>query len=611
MTPSPLKLLLVDSDPIFRLGLRAAFDAAADLEVVAEADSNAAALAVLDRLAGSVAEGAEIAVLDLVLIALNPTEERAAIAAENTAENASDPIAICRHLHDRHPDLPAFLLATHLDRDRLDTARVLGVRGFCLKGAAWENISDRLHRIAAGESFWENLDALAEAEPSKSTSPPAPSPKRSRPSPRWQQQWRTLSLRHFDRAQSDIRAKLRQPGLSLPDRLFFQGRQRELRVARQCIEFFLGKESPASKIDLRKSADNLPAPEPFGPVVPVKPIDPTAIALATTDTDRPIARDWQTALLDGVLEKLQSNLANLTETPLEIDIFRPDRKRELIYIIVRQFEEALEELRYSQVQSDQLHEKIPLILRDLWSASIVEFYGRYYTIETGNEEIEIASFLQRDREIVQAAILEKIPLVFELLSHLLFQTPLSVENAEYPAGSSEAMTRSEALLQNLFVSIANSTVQPLLNHFSDIESIKQKFYDRRILSTREIERFRNSLSWKYRLEKYVEEPKAMFESKHYLWTFDRRGIKQTAIYFPRRQEFEKLTGIRRTLTYVLEARDAIAPRLQSIISSVGSGVVYVLTQVVGRGIGLIGKGVLQGIGSSWQNSNFRSPKNEK
>jgi hypothetical protein len=35
---------------------------------------------------------------------------------------------------------------------------------------------------------------------------------------------------------------------------------------------------------------------------------------------------------------------------------------------------------------------------------------------------------------------------------------------------------------------------------------------------------------------------------------------------------------------------------------VGSGLVYVLTEVVGRGIGLVGRGILQGIGSAWQDT---------
>ncbi|NJM75964.1 MAG: DUF3685 domain-containing protein [Acaryochloridaceae cyanobacterium RU_4_10] len=46
--------------------------------------------------------------------------------------------------------------------------------------------------------------------------------------------------------------------------------------------------------------------------------------------------------------------------------------------------------------------------------------------------------------------------------------------------------------------------------------------------------------------------------------------------------------------------------MRSAVSFLGSGVVYVLTNVVGRGIGLIGRGVIQGIGSAWDENRFRT-----
>jgi hypothetical protein len=209
-----------------------------------------------------------------------------------------------------------------------------------------------------------------------------------------------------------------------------------------------------------------------------------------------------------------------------------------------------------------------------------------------------------DAAIVQTALLNKIPGVTDFLAHLLFQTPLIIDNASYAAGTPEALERAEALMQNLLVQVANAVVQPLLNHFADVETIKQSFYDRRLISTREIERFRNSLSWKYRLEKYIGEPKAIFESRYWLYILDPFGIVRIPIYAPRNQELEQLSRVQLAVTLALETRDAIAPRLRAAVAFIGSGVVYILTQVVGRGIGLVGRGILQGIGSSWQESKF-------
>ena len=49
---------------------------------------------------------------------------------------------------------------------------------------------------------------------------------------------------------------------------------------------------------------------------------------------------------------------------------------------------------------------------------------------------------------------------------------------------------------------------------------------------------------------------------------------------------------------MLEARDALAPQLRSLLRRLGDLLVVVLTQVIGRAIGLVGKGILQGMGRS-------------
>jgi Protein of unknown function (DUF3685) len=95
-----------------------------------------------------------------------------------------------------------------------------------------------------------------------------------------------------------------------------------------------------------------------------------------------------------------------------------------------------------------------------------------------------------------------------------------------------------------------------------------------------------------------------------LFVFNGRGIRKVSIYAPRAQELEQLSGVQQTMTLLLESRDAIAPRLRSVVAFVGRGVVYVLTQVIGRGIGLIGRGIVQGIGNSLQDSRMGNNSNK-
>ena len=52
------------------------------------------------------------------------------------------------------------------------------------------------------------------------------------------------------------------------------------------------------------------------------------------------------------------------------------------------------------------------------------------------------------------------------------------------------------------------------------------------------------------------------------------------------------------VTLALESRDALAPQLQALLRRLGNLVVVVLTQVIGRAIGLVGRGIVQGMGRS-------------
>jgi hypothetical protein len=167
------------------------------------------------------------------------------------------------------------------------------------------------------------------------------------------------------------------------------------------------------------------------------------------------------------------------------------------------------------------------------------------------------------------------------------------------------MARSQMLLENMLLQLANAVVQPLLNRFGDVELLKKNLYQRRMMTSRDIARFRNELSWRYRWDQLVNEPRAIFESQYRLLGFTERGIQTKLIYAPRREELEELSGLQRTVTLAVEARDAIAPRFRSLVALVGSGVVYVLTDVIGRGIGLIGRGILRGVGSAWTDPRYR------
>jgi len=646
---SNLQLLSIDNDPIFRLGLRVACEQSPDLEVVAEVSTVSEAVEVLE--ARSLDSGAAEKPPDLAIWGIETLNLR---SGQNSA------LAVCRELKSLYPNLPLLLLGEPLTPELLAVVQAAGANGYCPKGRDISLTMEAIRAVGSGSTYWpadaaanskiqlnsavvpaiENSAAIAaEENPDDSIV--------DRPLRQNILTDACLSgLREIDAALALVKADLEGvragDATDLPsilDGVVVSGRRRELLAARWIVSQLLfearGRSGSAQgkkkqegdraslKVKRREKAE--------GKAENLLNNSQLQVAKSQITTEfLVVANDWQGSLFDSATAKLQFDLVNLTGVPLEIDILRSAQKRELMSSILRKLEDLLEELRFSQVQPTQLSEKMPAILRDLWEATIIDFFGRYYTLQTEenlpldnsqtslkrpesegvsaanllNGSVEMVPVLLAEETAVAAEILDKIPMTVDFFAHLLFEIPLTVDNLSCVAGSPQAMQRAEALLENLAIQIASGVVQPLLNNFANIEEIKQNFYDGKLISTREIERFRNNLSWRYRWDSYFVEPKAIFESRFWLFVLGDSGIKRISIYAPRNLELAQLSGLQLVLTLLLEARDAIAPRVRAVISLLGAAVVYVLTQVIGRGIGLIGRGIIQGIGNSLQDGKF-------
>lgn len=555
-----ISILAIEADPVMQSGLVTCLNRFPDLHVAAEAATTASGLNLLTDRSISI---------DLILLGLP--------LPLTTGEPSG--LEFCQQVKLIDPHLPILLLAAPTDRD-LMAAFQMGIAGCCAKGSSLLDLVGCIRQVAAGQTAWtpEILQQLTFSPPTPTINPLG--------------KLRSSSLAQIETALAEINTNLDRDRLSSLDRLILTGRRRELNTARWLVKRLLPPATPSIiQPDRSSPTTNIPNLNISSQIV--VPSSSSAIA--------PTGR--QTTIFDRIAAKLQSSLDNLTPTALEIDILRQEKKRELFYLILRQFEGLLDELCFSQVTPEQLPAKQSAILQDLWASVTTDFLGRYKTLSINDRQMEILPTILQDAAIVSVEILDKIPQPIELLNYLLFQQPLTIDDTVCQASTIAAEDRACALLENLTICMANAVMQPLLNRFADLESMKTGFYDRRLLSSREIERFRNDLSWRYRIDRYIGEPQAIFESQYRLFIFTNYGIERTAIYAPRPQELAQLGGIPLIVTLALETRDAISPRLRSVTIFIGSGIVYLLTEIIGRGIGLIGRGVIKGVGNIWQESN--------
>ena len=633
MTIAPLRLMLVDEDPVFRLGLRIWLEQSAGYQVVAEATQAGDALAILSSRAGLAADAADrpagpgaeaqgdsLPDLDLVILDLGLGAGR---------PDQLPGLRLCADIKARYPNLPVLVLSAQAEPVLEAAARQMGADGFGARSMAVADLGALIQRLAEPQVAPPpppqiDLVGSANQPPVSQQERPAPAAPLPNALAVLRFNLRQSSVQQIEAVMAQIEAEQRRGRGTLLSEAVLAGRYRELRAARWLVRRLLATPSVTSP-----PLENARRPERWEPdpdrleaqgrgAPPRLPsqgrlrdgVPGDALAIATPDRLALNRGDLATLVFERVFAKLQGLLDNTSGVPLETDLLRDDKKRELLYLLLRKVEDALESLRQAGVLPGQLSEKSSFVLQDLWQSTITDFFGRYYTLQVGNLEQPVVPTLLTEAPVVQAAILDRLPLVPVLLGHLLFNESVVVDGSSYAAASPEAMARSQALLEHLLIQLANAVVQPVLNHFADVELLKKNLYHRRLMTSRDIERFRNDLSWRYRWDGLINEPKAIFESQHRLFGFTERGIQAETVYSPRRDELDQLSGLQRAVTLAVEARDAIAPRFRSAVSLVGSGIVYVLTDVIGRGIGLIGRGILRGVGGAWRDPRYRRDPQE-
>ena len=559
MNEPKIELLIIDRDPIFRLGLCAALSHYSDFVIAAQENTT-------EDIFSQLNDGF---MPNLILIEWD---------IQTKTDKKAAPLVFCQQLRQQYPQIPLFILAANWDSEEITQVKAMGVKGFCQKGLNIENLVYGLRRVAAGEIYWQE-EIVEIGEPNLI-----------------QQFLGKISQSGREQLNIDLEtleSKLNSGEVPLIEKWFISARRRELNSARKLIDKLTG-ESPYPDSQSTRITQALPEDREQKPDNELLP--PPQIAITTINSDSVTAKAF-----NRVLGDISQGVSNSTDLWLEIDILRPQARQKLLYLIVENLEPVIFEL----VQEQDISLQAEQALYQVWQKSLTNFFFQYYQDRNEIDYETLLSICDREYLGFRQTILERVYYAGELLAYLSWQKPLVINYVEYRADSPEAMLRSINLLHNLIIHLANGVMQVILNYFSELEVFRYNLFDSKYNNSRKIARFRNETVWRYRQLKYWQEPSDIFESCYRLLVLRNGKIKTYLINAPRDLELTQLQGLPWLTTITLELRDAVAPRLRSLFALVGSSLVFALTNVIGRGIGLIIKGIIQGINSTIKDFNKR------
>ena len=207
---------------------------------------------------------------------------------------------------------------------------------------------------------------------------------------------------------------------------------------------------------------------------------------------------------------------------------------------------------------------------------------------------------------INANVLKKSLYTKNLLTdlELLFQIPFYVLKdpqspiftlVYYPVYSYASEGFIEALIDNLVLAISNCVVYFTILKFSSIYTFRQTLYKSKFLSLRNFERFKNNLIWQLLVKVYIQHPVDVYNNRYEILTLRTSGIYCQTIYTNRSGEMSSLKNISLVTITAIELKDFITSRLDEIIYLIGKGFRFSLTSVFGQVIGLIWRGVIEGL----------------
>nr|AUG32264.1 hypothetical protein PLO_265 [Paulinella longichromatophora] len=294
-----------------------------------------------------------------------------------------------------------------------------------------------------------------------------------------------------------------------------------------------------------------------------------------------------------------NDLVNETGYLLAIEALNYERRRDLLLALLSQFDLIIKELYQKKLYGEELNSFWYQLQPGLFRAALEEMAGLHVEICRNGELKSVVSLLinnctwEEDREL---------PSPQSMLGPLAQGQPILIEGYLLSLDDRRAILQIEILVTNWLIRTAELIGAEILSECSDWPELRCYLLRRDLMITRNLERLRNQLNNQEWWNLCFERPVRLYESKRLVWRIKNTSIVSSFITEPRDEELQRLPWWQQLITLIMETRDAAAPQLQILFQRIGNLIVIVLTQVIGKAIGLIVRGVLQGMGRTFTGS---------
>ncbi|MEB3354682.1 MAG: DUF3685 domain-containing protein [Cyanobacteriota bacterium] len=397
-------------------------------------------------------------------------------------------------------------------------------------------------------------------------------------------QWLLISgLQQIDADIQALQRLLTPPPTNLVQLLVLQGRLRELSAARQLLLLLWGPVSVAWG-PLGPGPVDTPASQPGQPPV-----------LAITLQQRSADGIWR-AIRQRLEAGSEAGLCNRSGQLLALEGLNSERRRDLLLALLCQVDSLRQRLLAEPSPQAPLGERWEQWQPELRQQALRSLVNPYVQLPREGSLEPVADSLIRHSDLTGRD--PELPEAQPMLAALVRAQPLLVEGQLLAADEPRAVLHLELLLSNWLVRTAELVSAEVLANCGNWPELRRYLLQPDLLATRNLERLRNQLNAQQRWNSWVERPISLYESRRRLYCLREGAIRCHELTEPRDAELHQLGWLQQLVTLALETRDALAPQVQGLVRGLGDLVVVLLTRVLGRAIGLVGRGIAQGMGRS-------------
>ncbi len=261
-----------------------------------------------------------------------------------------------------------------------------------------------------------------------------------------------------------------------------------------------------------------------------------------------------------------------------------------INILIKNLKKNYEDKNYE--------EEFNFLINQLKKNTIANIADSYLRIKRNGNSIELNEYIYNSFNSQESDFDSHNSLVF--INPIVNNQPLELDGKLLPLYETEAFKLIESIISNWVIRTSNILASEIFNLCSDWPELRTLLINPKLQSTRSFERFRNNINNYNRWHNNIYMPIYLYESKReYIDIINHKLVR----YFKnenRENDLENLDWFQRQVTLIVEIRDALAPQLEIALKYIGNIFVTFLTKVIGRAIGLIGRGIMQGLGRSNQ-----------